>query len=224
MGANSSDFHTIHYLWNFKPDEKNTFPYDVVDNNGYFVDNYVIHGPTFDTSLNIRRCTATVFSDFAEIYDKIPHWVVKCDLVRLLIVYFHGGIYSDVDCFMVKQWDQHRKRDNILLFTEHVVESTDLLGKRECKNKENVVRIANYCFGSKNKHHPFLKEVIDECLHRLRQLLIVEKIVRFGTAEILYVCGPDVITTVYHRSRDKYDDVFLYDTTYLHHKYYSSWW
>jgi hypothetical protein len=99
----------------------------------------------------------------------------------------------------------------------------DHLGSRECKHPDNVVRIANYAFGSKMKHHPFLKEVIEECIERMGQLFLVENNQNVNSQDILWVCGPDVITTVYHRSKHNYTDVFLYDQTYLQHKCYGSW-
>jgi mannosyltransferase OCH1-like enzyme len=212
----NSSFTTVQYLWYFKPNEHNSFPYDVVENNGCFIDNYTIYDP-ISIAPYINNAE---FSDLSEIYELIPHWVIKCDLARLLVVYFNGGLYADVDCFIKKRFDNN----NVVLFTERIIASTDLLGDRECKDPENVVRVANYCFGSKTQKHPFFKEAIEECINRLRELIVVEKIKKFSTKDILYVCGPDVLTTVYHRTRDKYKDVVLYDESYLDHRYYSSWW
>ena len=42
---------------------------------------------------------------------------------------------------------------------------------RESKHPDNVLRVANYCFGSTSVKHPFLKEVIDECIHRLKYII-----------------------------------------------------
>lgn len=59
-------------------------------------------------------------------------------------------MYFDIDCFMSKQLDKHNNnKDNILLFIEHKNVNINNLGPRECKNKENSLRIANYCFGSR---------------------------------------------------------------------------
>ena len=215
----NSSFSTVHYLWYFKPNELNSFPYDVVENNGCYIDNYKIYDPI---SIKPYINNNDDFVDLNEIYDLIPHWVIKCDLARLLVVYFNGGLYSDVDCFIKKRFDNDG--NNVVLFIERIVESAHLLGDRECKDPENVVRVANYCFGSTTKKHPFFKEAIEECINRLRQLIIVEKIKKFNAKDILYVCGPDVLTTVYHRSRHKYKDIILYDESYLDHRYYSSWW
>ena len=45
------------------------------------------------------------YLELAQLYFQIPHWVVKADLVRLLLVYFNGGFYCDADCFIQKKWN-----------------------------------------------------------------------------------------------------------------------
>jgi hypothetical protein len=102
------------------------------------------------------------------------------------------------------------------LFTEHIVRDVSLLGPRECKDPANVVRVANFAFGTKRKNHPFLKLVIDECLRRLQMIQGP-----VSQSDILWVCGPDVITTMYHKH--KTPDVILLDNTYLRHFCYGSW-
>ena len=209
----------IYYLRNFKMDEKQPFPNDVIKNNLKFVSNYEIITPSIIEPLLINE----IFPDIINLYKLIPHWIIKTDLARLLIIYFQGGIYSDSDCFINKKINSHNNNHNILLFTEHICSSVNKLGPRECKNPENVLRIANYCFGSKTIRHPFFKEVIDECINRLKQLLVVENNQDFSNKDILWVCGPDVITTIYHQSKHKYNDIYLYDKSFLNHKNFGSW-
>jgi mannosyltransferase OCH1-like enzyme len=211
----------IIYLWKFKPNEKKHFPQDVVINNLKYIENYkIINDPSIIESFIINN---NIFPSLLQLYNRIPHWVIKTDLGRLLAVYLNGGLYADADCFIQKKLDKHNDTDNIILFIEHKCSSVNQLGKRECKNPENLVRIANFCFGSKTKNHPFLKEVIGECVYRLNKLLMIEKKSVFNHEDILWVCGPDVITTIYHRSKHKYNDIFLYDKTFLNHKCNGSW-
>lgn len=212
----------IIYLWKFKPNETKYFPQDVVVNNLKYIENYkIINNPSIIESFIIN--SNHIFPDLLQLYNRIPHWVIKTDLGRLLAVYLHGGLYADADCFIKKKLDKHNDTDNIILFIEHICKSVDSLGKRECKNSTNLVRIANFCFGSKTKNHPFLKEVIEECIYRLNKLLIIENKTNFSHEDILWVCGPDVITTIYHKSKNNYNDIFLYDNTFLNHKCNSSW-
>lgn len=209
----------INYLWEFKPNEKNKLNNNVINNNLKYINEYKIITPNILELL----LDNTIFLYIQEWYSFIPHWVIKTDLGRLLIIYLNGGLYSDADCFIKKQFNNHTDAHNVILFTEHICSSVNKLGPRECKNPENVLRIANYCFGSKTIRHPFFKEVIDECINRLKQLLVVENNQDFSNKDILWVCGPDVITTIYHQSKHKYNDIYLYDKSFLNHKNFGSW-
>jgi len=211
---------TIHYMWRFKLNETKRFPKNVIDNNSKFIEKFDIATPSLVQHL--LETNNDTFPNLLELYNNIPHWVTKSDIGRLLIIYFHGGIYSDADCFIKKSFNSHRETDNIILFTEHFASLKDF-GPRECKNPENSLRIANFFFGCNLEKHPFLKEVIDECINRLKQMLIVEKNTNLSQSDILWICGPDVITTVYHRSKNNYTDIFLYDNTFLEHKSHGSW-
>jgi mannosyltransferase OCH1-like enzyme len=207
----------IVYLWKFKPNEKKNFPTDVIYNNKRYINNLTIVTPDV-----LEKYLNTIdFDGLYDLYKLIPSWVTKTDLGRLLFIYFNGGIYMDSDCFILKKFDYY-DNSNMILFSEKFT-TLDKLGDRECKNPENTLRIANYCFGSKTLKHPFLKEVINECINRLKQILVIEKKSKLNNSEILWVCGPDVITTVYHRTRNIYKDVILFDKTYLNHKCASSW-
>jgi len=206
-------------MWNFKPTEKNPFPIHIINNNLKYINRYRILTPSIIESF----LDNDTFPGIYELYHRIPNWVIKTDLGRLLIIYFNGGIYSDADCFILQEINQHKEYHNIILFTEHICKSMDELGIRECKNSDNLLRISNYFFGSISLKHPFIKEVINECLNRLKQILIIEDKTNLDSDDILWVCGPDVITTVFHTSKTKYNDIFLYDETYLDHRCDNSW-
>jgi mannosyltransferase OCH1-like enzyme len=210
---------TIYYLWGFKPNEQNNINADVIINNSkYIKDEKIITQCMIEPFLDNN-----IFLNIKEIYKIIPHWVIKTDLGRLLTIYFNGGLYSDSDCFITKELNNDANFHNVILFTEYKIDSVNYLGPRECKNTENVLRIANFCFGSKTIKHPFFKEVIEECIKRLKQLFITERKINLDNQDILWVCGPDVITTIYHQSKDKYNDIYLYDNSFLNHACAGSW-
>lgn len=212
---------TLYYMWGFKPDERNTLGNDVLVKNSNYIKHYTVITPV--TIQPLLDTVADTFPELAELYTLIPEWVTKTDIGRVLVVYCNGGMYSDADCFIQKPFNRHTEKHNVLLFTEHLCNSVEDLGPRECKNPENVHRIANFCFGSKRAKHPFFKEVLEECIRRLDQLLRIEKKTTFEQSDVLWTCGPDVITTVYHRSKQNYTDVYVYDRTFLRHKCYGSW-
>jgi hypothetical protein len=207
-------------MWNFKIDEKKKLPIYAINNNLKYIKTFNVITPTLIEPLLEK--SIEIFPKIKFLYDKLnnpQYWIIKADLCRLLIIYFNSGIYSDIDCFIRKKFDIN---DQVCLFTEHILSDTKNLGARECKNPKNVLRIANYFFAFNVKEHPFLKEVIDECLKRLETLFIIEKAINISEQDILWVCGPDVITSIYHLSGHKYN-IHLYDKKYLTHKCYGSW-
>jgi mannosyltransferase OCH1-like enzyme len=169
------------------------------------------------------------FPGLPELWAKIPshHWVVKADLGRLLYIYKHGGLYLDMDCVIATNPFQqvNPKTDRMILFTEFTV-AIDVLGPRECKNPRNGLRIANYAFAANYKRHPFLEMCIRECMRRL-EVLFQSNLDKWAETDILWVCGPDVITTIYHEqaadATEADSSIRLMDRGYLRHLGYGSW-
>ena len=220
----------IFYMWNFNPNETNQFfiyNKNVINNNIIYINNYQLIEPKniniLLNNLQMIKTKPLLFPTLYKLYDIIPNWISKSDLARLLIIYHYSGIYCDVDCFIKKSFEKYSKEYNVILFTEYICRDVNELGIRECKKLDNKVRIANYFFYSKIKNHPFVKEVIDECLRRLEQIIINENKNKFNNSDILWCCGPDVITTIYHSTKHKYKDIYLCDTSFLNHKCYGSW-
>lgn len=212
----------IIYLWDFKnPDIQKKIPMNVVENNKKYIKNYQIISPEMIQSLINNN---DISEKLINLYNLIPQWIVKTDLGRLLYIYYNAGFYADIDAFIVKspKIPPNFQNCDMFLFTEHICKSVNELGSRECKNPENVLRISNYFFGTSIKKHPFLKEVINECINRLEQILIIEKKEKLSQIDILWTCGPDVITTIYHKSRSNYN-ILLFDSSIIKHYCYSSW-
>lgn len=194
----------LYYLWNMKPGETGKPNEKVIQHNATHLPDHQMLGPE-----DILPLVSRFSDELAEAWDRIPHWIIQCDLGRLLYIYYHGGVYMDCDCVIRKPIPSKP----VVLFTERSVPHY-LLGPRE---KKYSLRVANYAFVSE-AHHPFLKDVILECIRRLKLLKAVKTVT---PSDILWVCGPDVITTVYHETQ--YKDITLLDTTYLHHLRAGSW-
>ena len=192
----------LYYLWNMKPGETGKPNEKVIQHNTTHIPDHQMLGPE-----DILPLVSRFSEELSEAWEKIPHWIIQCDLGRLLYIYYHGGIYMDCDCVIRKPIPSHP----VVLFTERVVPHYQL-GPRE---KKYNLRVANYAFASEAKH-PFLKDVLLECIRRLKLLKG-----NVSTTDILWVCGPDVITTVYHETR--YKDITLLDATYLNHFMAGSW-
>jgi mannosyltransferase OCH1-like enzyme len=175
------------------PKEKKHPSLSVLKHNSVF-DDYTILGPN-DIIPLVKQFSPWLYQQ----WDKLPHWVIKADLGRLLYIYYNGGIYLDCDCVIRQPFTL----SPLVLFIESMP---------ECK--DNSLRIANYAFGAE-KESPFLKNVLEECIRRLQQLPST-----ITQQNIVWVCGQDVITTIYHATKP---EATLLDQSYLHHLEIGSW-
>ena len=228
MSSTSANYTTsIVYMWNFKPNERAGIPMNCIQQNKQFIPDHTIVTPADIIPI------LSSFPGLPELWAKIPpqHWVVKADLGRLLYIYKHGGFYLDMDCVITTNpFHQARsginpKNDRMILFTEFTV-PIDALGPRECKNPRNALRIANYAFSANYKRHPFLEMCIRECMRRL-EVLFQSNLDKWAETDILWVCGPDVITTMYHEqaadATEADSSIRLMERGYLRHLGYGSW-
>ncbi len=218
MATPSSSYTTsIVYMWNFKPNERAAIPMTCIQQNKQFIPEHIIVTPADIIPI------LSSFPGLAELWAKIPHWVVRADLGRLLYIYKHGGFYLDVDCVIAKNPFQqvNPKTDRMILFTEFTV-PLHALGPRECKNPRNALRVANFAFAANYKRHPFLELCIRECMRRL-ECLFQSNLEKWEETDILWVCGPDVVTTMYHEHQDDDSSIRLIDRGYLQHLGYGSW-
>jgi len=198
----------LYYLWNMKPNEHGIPNPEICVENSSYIEDYHVLGES-----DIFPLVSKFSNDLSKLWERIPHWVIKADIGRLLYIYFNGGTYLDCDCKIIKKFDTTL---SLTLFVESIID-VRTLGPREIKHPSHAVRIANYAFSSVKAGHPFLKLVIDECIRRLKIFPI-----RFTSLDILWVCGPDVITTVYHRNKHLFN-ITLLDQSYLHHYANGSW-
>ena len=204
------------YMWNMNPGEKSSIPFkNILKNNQFF--NEIIIGPKEVDDLVFQMNDKRLL----ELWRRTPWWIVKADLGRLLFVYLNGGFYFDVDCRVKKNF-LDKINSNVVLFVEKRLNSVNKLGPRENKSKIRELRIANYAFGAGIKKHPFLKEVINECINRLSQILN-EAQGDVTDLDIVWICGPDVVTSVYHDFKDSYKDILLLDKDNLKHQSFGGW-
>ena len=190
------------YMWNMNPQETRLPNEKVFQHNAKYVPDYKLIGPKEINPL------LPLFPDIQRQWDTIPHWVIKADIARLLYIYEYGGVYLDCDCLVEQPLPKEP-----WVCVEKVI-PVHLLGPKESKHPSHAMRIANYAFGFP-RHHPLLKEALEECARRLPQADV--------TAEnILWVCGPDVMTTVYHRHQEK-SKIALLNHAYIKHLAVGSW-
>ena len=62
-----------------------------------------------------RRFVAAHFPWFLPVYNAYPKEIYRADAVRYFFLYFHGGLYADMDVECLKSLDGLLESDNILL-------------------------------------------------------------------------------------------------------------
>ena len=194
-------------LWNFKPNETSPFPTLFNANLKFLPPVHSIVGPE-----DVQSCMDE-FPGLLSIWNRISPWIVRSDLARLLYVYSHGGFYLDSDCEIFTELPV--TSDPVVLFVESIVPPS-FLGPREMKAPERRLRIANYAFGSSVTRHAFFRECVEECMRRLDILEYAAK----SHEDVMWGCGPDVITSVYHA---KNHSINLLGRGYVTHRAAGSW-
>jgi hypothetical protein len=206
-------------LWHFKPGETSPFPRSFEAHNGPFIEDLRVLGPNDFEAGFLPRLGE--FRSIQRRWHQISPWVVKTDLARLACVYLDGGFYFDSDCLITRNLPS-TEADEAVLFVESVipwfVPLGLILGEREDKSPSRRTRVANYGFGAVQPLHSFFRACLRECERRLEALDYTSR----SDADTLWLCGPDVPTTVYHRAAGAHK-VRLLEKKYLRHLAAGSW-
>jgi len=136
------------------------------------------------------------------VYDNYPTKIQRVDLFRAAAVYVSGGFYLDLDIECHKPLDalcEYR----CILGEESTLDFAEVAGIGD----GNVLRVANYMFGSE-PGHPFWLDLLDEMLRRAGRTIVSEH-------DILECTGPGLLTDVYHRVKDRYPDLVLLKNDHL---------
>jgi hypothetical protein len=158
--------------------------------------------------LNIRK-----------IYYEFPHNIMRADLIRWIIIYLLGETYLDHSIYNI--FDIEEKFQDIILFIEHIQNEktnneTQFLPLRKIAHqmglipnlKEDKVRVMTSAFIAKTKKHWFILEVIKEIARRWN-LLGKTNLQHKKDYFVLFITGPDVITSLYHKWKHHSDITLL---------------
>lgn len=145
------------------------------------------------------------------INEKIDRKVVLADISRYYLMWKEGGFYLDMDVRVnqnlydiVKTSIQNNEK--MILFTEHDACNPSYMGKRE--NKLHTRRIYNCMFWSK-EGQSFWKKCIDLTVERCRQVLAEN--VDITDDDVIWMSGPDVITTIYNEQYSSDKSIRVYN-------------
>lgn len=144
-------------------------------------------------------------SDYLELYDWYPRPVMKSDLFRILVVYCRGGFYLDTDFLLYQALDPLRDYSAVFPWEREVPhKSFQIRYPSWIASHNERWSIGNYAFGAKAEH-PFLKSILDELVDRS----ITFEAEHCNDLDILHSTGPDALTTVYYRDRQRWNDLCI---------------
>lgn len=143
------------------------------------------------------------YKEYLELYEWYPRPVLKADLFRLLVVYRLGGFYLDTDFFLHKELDPLCREKAVFAFEHEINEKNyQLRYPPWLRAGEEKLTLANYAFGAE-AGHPFLAALLDELVYRTKTF----EAEACNDVDILHASGPDLVTSVYYRHRQKWKDV-----------------
>ena len=145
------------------------------------------------------------YPEYLELYNWYPRPVLKADLFRLLAVHQLGGFYLDTD-FMMKEPLDELCGFRAVFAWEHEIDDRefDLRYPPWVRTREEKLTVANYAFGA-GAGHPFISAIVDEIIRRTESF----EEENCTDLDILHATGPDVVTSVYYRHREQWNDVVL---------------
>jgi len=200
----------IHQIWigdNPVPQEWMDTVKAFADKHGY---EYKLWG---DNSIN--ELDANVIPGLRELYDKFADQPAgRADILRILALYKHGGIYIDADSVIMKD-DKFAKflddnRAPVFFGWEDLDdEAISKLGDIGEDNKKARRLVANGLMGGK-KGHALLKRILEGLVENTNSQK--EK----GSKEAWQTVGPLYVTNVYNKTREEFPDLHIYPMKYFY--------
>lgn len=159
---------------------------------------------------SINQWVQTHFKWFYQIYRGYPKSIQRCDIIRYMLMYQYGGVYSDLDveCKLpISNLLRQYGWANVIFGISRIKskQKCELAAKYETIRNgkpEIPVRIANYWCVSRIPNHPIWIDILRLAKKRSGSSLQSQ----YG---IIYTTGPDVITTALSENRSKYRDIAI---------------
>jgi hypothetical protein len=198
--------------------------------------------PTLYTSEEITEILRK-YPEYRETYNNFPRKIMKADMARLLILYDQGGWYFDLDIKPAKNsmndFIGNFENRNVVVFIEGVLRGDspktdpDYDGFPSIRKEgyergfepleEPRVWIGN-CFMGAKPGQGIIRDMLDEIVKR--SIIDTEKHEDRGY-NVLYLTGPNCISTAFHHNKDRYNNIAVVDKEeserYFHHKMSGTW-
>lgn len=135
----------IHFIWLDKNNEQQN---KIPEKYNKYLESWKQNNPEYDIKIwfnqDIYNLLKSIDQKYLNFFNNIKMLICKCDFIRMLIIYFTGGIYSDLDFFCLRPLDRLIENKSYLFF-EEVPEH----------HFNGVKRLYNGFFAS-TKYNPFI--------------------------------------------------------------------
>ena len=142
------------------------------------------------------------------LYNTYGRFIQRCDVARYILMYYFGGIYSDLDVEVKEELASvtaAHPNGKVFLGVERVIPRPFALAMAAHKirngSAEHPTRIANFWMMSAPKH-PFWRHVL--AIASRRAALPVSE-----NYDIIFTTGPDLLTEAYHTYNDTEGEVVI---------------
>jgi mannosyltransferase OCH1-like enzyme len=206
---------------------------DVTPRNIYFLygflgDGFQIRQPNFQKNLDLWQQTnpnwnlqvlrrhydqldkvvKENFPKFWLMYRNYPKPIQQCDIIRYMLMYQYGGVYTDLDVIPnvdINSVLSKYPHANVIFGIARVKPQNKcrLAQRQESIRRgepEIPVRLANYFFIARIPYHPIWMDILNLAKQRCNRPIQSQ----YG---IIYTTGPDVVTTAINQHRSKYRDI-----------------
>jgi len=171
----------IHFMW--LSENNDDVPEKYTNNIQRFRDNnkdFEIKIWTMESMKQFLKSTNTLYYDF---FNDLNLIISKCDFSRMVLLYYFGGIYSDLDFYCSDSITPYLDRDIILM---------EELPEHEPRNRQ----LFNGFLGS-IPEHPFIKGWIDHII------TILSPIIPINAAKVFDTTGPPNFWKFYESFHNK---------------------
>ena len=216
------EYKTIFFLYEFLGDGFNITQDKFINN----LNNCKYLNPTWDIKIIrynynlVNEFVKKLFPSYYNMFISYKENIQRCDIFRYILMYYYGGIYSDLDVIQKYPFDTFINKiefpSNKLLdlsWANIIFGITRLKQIDKCKKackfetirnneKEIPYKLSNFFFISKVKNHPIWLDILE--LAKLRCDKEVKS--QYG---IIYTTGPDLVTTAVSLNRHKYKDIAI---------------
>lgn len=214
----------LHYLWGFLGDEG-----PLPDREQSNFDRWSELNPEWQMTIQSPETVSPVVNELmrSDLYESLPTAIQRCDLARPLLLQKYGGVYSDLDVQPYRELDRLCglfPHANVLLIEEVSLTRASSVrrGNRfSIRNgqPELRLRVGNFWMASASGH-PFWQDVVDLIEERSHYAIRDDY-------DVIFTTGPDIISEVYSRTFQKYDDVALVPRRlarrFFRHRTHGSW-